>query len=253
MEWVTILLKIMRKMMEKLMTALLLTSVLLGSVGVYASSQLRKIEAYYNVKDIVINRVSKMPTEQPFTYNGSTYVPLRYISEALGENVDWEASTQSIYIGQRDPNQAYYLEGAVKNMGTGDGEYLGVVNQEKIFSIYHANRTTETNNIGETFDTFLSLRGYSSNVQTIDYPLNGQFKRFRTTIGISDGTKSVQTTTTVKVFGDQSLIKEFELAPGGFPEEIDIDVSNYNKLSFEVRCNYYSSNAIIFGNPYLLK
>ena len=239
--------------MKKLMTALLLASVLLGSVGVYASSQLRKIEAYYNVKDIVINRVSQMPEEQPFTYNGNTYVPLRYISEALGENVDWEASTQSIYIGQRDPNQAYYLEGAVKNMGTGDGQYLGVVNQEKIFGIYHANRTTETNNIGETFDTFLSLKGTSNQIQTIAYPLNGQFKRFRTTIGISEGTKSVQTTTTVKIYGDQSLIKEFELAPGGFPEEIDIDVSNYNKLSFEVRRNYYSSNAIIFGNPYLLK
>jgi len=239
--------------MKKLITALLLASVLLGSVGVYASSQLRKIEAYYNVKDIVINRVSKMPTEQPFTYNGSTYVPLRYISEALGENVAWEASSQTVYIGQRDPNEAYYLEKDVKNMRTGEGDYLGAVNKNILLDVYHTNYNTMLNNVGESFNTFLNFNGHRSHDQLIEYPLNGQFKRFKARVGISIDTKSVVSTATIKIYGDQSLIKEFNLSPGSFPEDVDIDLTNYNKLTITVDRTGGNRQSIVFGNPYLLK
>lgn len=37
-------------------------------------------------------------TVEPFIYNGSTYLPLRSVSEALGLDVDWDASTSTVSI-----------------------------------------------------------------------------------------------------------------------------------------------------------
>ena len=37
---------------------------------------------------------------EAFIYNGSTYLPVRAVSEALGKPVQWDGSTSSVYIGK---------------------------------------------------------------------------------------------------------------------------------------------------------
>lgn len=55
---------------------------------------------YDTVKSIVINGVDKTPTGElkPFVFKDRTYVPLRYISEAMGKEVDWDGSTGTVKI-----------------------------------------------------------------------------------------------------------------------------------------------------------
>ncbi|TXK71832.1 copper amine oxidase N-terminal domain-containing protein [Paenibacillus sp. N3.4] len=69
-----------------------------GSVGVAAASSSKTIEVLFNVKDVKINNVSKMPEQQPFIYEGTTYVPLRYIAENLGSDVGWDEVNQTVTI-----------------------------------------------------------------------------------------------------------------------------------------------------------
>lgn len=38
---------------------------------------------------------------EPFIYNGTTYLPVRAVGEALGKPVDFDASTYTVYLGQR--------------------------------------------------------------------------------------------------------------------------------------------------------
>jgi hypothetical protein len=38
---------------------------------------------------------------EPFIYNGTTYLPIRAIGEALGKDVEWEGSTNSVFIGAK--------------------------------------------------------------------------------------------------------------------------------------------------------
>lgn len=46
------------------------------------------------------NDVQKYPPDgqQGFIYNGSTYVPLRFMAEGAGLDVEWDGNTNSIYI-----------------------------------------------------------------------------------------------------------------------------------------------------------
>ncbi|WP_420817530.1 peptidylprolyl isomerase [Paenibacillus ginsengarvi] len=58
------------------------------------------IEVY--VKDFIfkINGVEKKPEQESFIYNGTTYVPIRFVSEALGLPVKYNGDTSTISIGQ---------------------------------------------------------------------------------------------------------------------------------------------------------
>lgn len=72
-----------------------------GSVGVAAASSPKTIEVLFGVKDVKINNVSKMPEQAPFLYEGTTYVPLRYIAENLGSEVQWDEANQTVIIDSK--------------------------------------------------------------------------------------------------------------------------------------------------------
>ena len=38
---------------------------------------------------------------EPFIYNGTTYLPVRAVSQALGKKVIWDEKANSVYIGER--------------------------------------------------------------------------------------------------------------------------------------------------------
>lgn len=76
-------------------------AVMFGSIGVAAASSSKTIEVMFGVKDVKINSVSKMPEETPFLYEGTTYVPLRYIAENLGSEVRWDGENQIIIINSK--------------------------------------------------------------------------------------------------------------------------------------------------------
>jgi len=62
--------------------------------------------AYNNIK-IYVNDSLIVPKDpngnivEPFIYNGTTYLPVRAVSEALVQKVEWDGKTNSIYIGER--------------------------------------------------------------------------------------------------------------------------------------------------------
>lgn len=55
------------------------------------------------VDDVKLNPVDAngKPVEA-FLYNGTTYLPVRAIVNAVGEKVFWDAKTHSVYLGSHD-------------------------------------------------------------------------------------------------------------------------------------------------------
>ncbi|RHW34021.1 hypothetical protein D1B33_14570 [Lysinibacillus yapensis] len=66
-----------------------------------AASSLKKISVFQEAINYYVDKVEKVPAEgqSGFIYKGTTYVPIRFISESLGEKVTWDGKTKSIYIG----------------------------------------------------------------------------------------------------------------------------------------------------------
>jgi len=93
-------------------------SLVFTTIGVAASSGIEKISASlnHNIK-FVLNGSNWQPKDangnklSALVYNGSTYVPLKAVSEALGAEAKWNSSTSSITINTGDQSGVPYLDG----------------------------------------------------------------------------------------------------------------------------------------------
>lgn len=89
-----------------LITASVFGMVLTGSAGVYAGTQLETIKAYLNHGlAIEVNGQKFTPTGDqgkklaPITYQGSTYLPVRSIADALKTEVKYDSQNNKVSIG----------------------------------------------------------------------------------------------------------------------------------------------------------
>ena len=90
------------------LTLLLALALSLGmfTMGALAASGTRTLEVTYKDIKLVIDGQEIVPKDaagnvvEPFQANGTTYLPVRAIGEALGKEVSWDGSTNTVYVGQ---------------------------------------------------------------------------------------------------------------------------------------------------------
>jgi hypothetical protein len=207
------------------LAGVIFTVVLGTSFTAYAAGG-QMIEVFYNVKNIVINGVSKMPEEKPFIYKGTTYVPLRYISETLGQVVEWDRETATIYIGDRMSSKVGYPNKNIEPINTQQSPWGEITCQYM--------GTIVKDNLGKPFNSYLtfSLDWFGSK-NFIEFPLNSQYKNLSFHLALTDEYKNTTRQMFLKIFSDDELIFHKELRAGDMPEDINIDVSNTVKLKIE--------------------
>ena len=99
----------MKKNRTKLISraaAVVLGAALLCGTAVAASTiTSRTITAQYMGIQIVVDGVAVTPKDangnvvEPFVSEGTTYLPVRAIGEALGKEVTWDGETRTVYVG----------------------------------------------------------------------------------------------------------------------------------------------------------
>lgn len=77
----------------------LLVGMMLMTGAVYATGT--KLEVSLQALKYYFDGVEKTPNSHGFVYNGTTYVPLRFIAETLGKEVAWDGNNSAIYIGEK--------------------------------------------------------------------------------------------------------------------------------------------------------
>lgn len=83
---------------------LVLALVIATSITVFATVGSRTAELWYNNIKIMINGKETIPTDangnvvEPFTIDGTTYLPVRAIASALGMNVGWNSETNTVTL-----------------------------------------------------------------------------------------------------------------------------------------------------------
>ena len=97
---------------KSFITGVVLSAVVVGGLGVvFAKQATERIDAIYNNIKIVIDGAEYIPNDglgnvdEPFIYNGRTYLPLRALANAFGKDVDWDGATATVYLGKKGQNQ----------------------------------------------------------------------------------------------------------------------------------------------------
>ena len=136
------------------------------SVGALSESGLaasisKQITAYYNDIKLIVNGQTVTPKDvkgnvvEPFIIDGTTYLPVRAVADALKQNVSWDGQTRSVIIGANEEleqptiwlDQTESLSGKSRNLGD-----------------------SIKDNQGNEYEHYLS-------VGEISYALNGQYEK----------------------------------------------------------------------------
>lgn len=82
------------------------TAILLCSTVTFAQTIEKTVTAVYNNIKIMIDGTQIVPKDangnvvEPFIIDGTTYLPVRAVASMLGQDVNWDGSTNTVYIGK---------------------------------------------------------------------------------------------------------------------------------------------------------
>lgn len=218
---------------------MLLMLLLVSSVSVFATGQVsKKLDVLYNNIKLVIDgkpvefgKDSVGAKIEPFIYNGTTYLPVRAVGEAMGKKVGWDGKSQTVYLGEM-PGDTGYLT-----------EILSAFESKNI-TTFKLNQPTKIQIAGKEFNT--GYGKYDYNVSILRFNLDSKYKELNFSYGPykyftdSDGT--------MNIYLDDSLSHSINVAQGDGIKDIKIDVTGVNQLRIELE--YASGKTFIaIGDP----
>lgn len=237
--------------MKRFIVGFLAGTLIFGSVGAFAASG-NMIEVFYNIKGIKINNVTQMPEQKPFIYQGTTFVPLRYVSEKLGKPVKWDSKTQTIIIGETADSGSVFIGDSLEYMNYQAG-YIGNT------ADYKFNSTKKVkDNLGNEYENYLVLgiskySGEENAWNYVEFPLNGQYKTFKAIVGITEQSKETTDQMKLEIFNDDKLVKTINVSAGDMTKDINIKVENTLKIKFKLSTLSEDDAQIGLFNPHFLK
>lgn len=213
--------------MKKLTTkaAICIASIVSMSVGVMASNGVEEIKAYLRpditIKyDGITTALSDASGNRiyPLSYEGTTYVPLRAVSDLVGLNVDWDGEENAVLLGKT---------GVAKNFFT----------ELTPYSSSNFGLTTNDHGTiaGKQYNHWIGNRWTGS----AHYDLGARFKTLKFQL-YSEYDK------VIKFYGDNDrLLKTIEVKAKALPEYHNVDLSNVTQLKIERGDDLYMMNATI--------
>lgn len=144
-----------------------------------------------------------------FVHNGTAYLPIRAIGNALGMPVQWEGKTNSAYVGKHQGDKpAVWLKDLDYFVGNSWDTYNGKDNlgAEHKNAIYSGRNT---------------------------YLINGQYSAITGTFFQAYGERSSETVSAIEIYGDGELLYSAEMHGGVKP--IDFYVSLVGVLELKVQ------------------
>ncbi len=213
------------------------------TVSEMAELYYNNIKIYMDGAELVPKDANGNPTE-PFTMNGTTYLPVRAIAAAFGQDVEWDGSTQSIYIGKKDQTKPdNYLDKIQYNdykVGNGESDFA-IING----SITDFNNNTYTSGLlfWSAWNNWAIAEDPDNAQISISYPLNSQYRNLKGKIVLPKtydtatwGKKDAQTSATdVWFYGDGKLLYKATNVTSSMPFALDIDTTGVNQLTIKLK------------------
>ena len=197
------------------------------AIQVYTGVNIYVDDTKLNPKDANGNPV------EAFIYNGTTYLPVRAVGEAVGKTVQWEGKTSSVYIGKHTSDKpAVWLDS------------LDYFDQKFDWFAVTVNGTGK-DNCGNTYEREIACRYFDRT-----YNLNGMYSSMTGTFYQRYDYRDVKTNGTMTVYADGDVVYRAEMTSGVSPIDFNIDLTGVMQMRIEV--SHSSMNAgerrIALGN-----
>nr|WP_145405047.1 NPCBM/NEW2 domain-containing protein [Paenibacillus xylanexedens] len=240
----------MKDKVKGLVVGVLLGSLLTGATA-FAGTNTKISVVMENVK-MVFNGVHKSTT-QSIVYNGNLYVPAKTAAETMGQTFNYDGKNKTASFGAKAGTFKYLdevpyarIDGRVdsvyfKNWKNPSGLKFTIANEKYLHGI------------GSILDAYYISK---DELVSIDYNLNGGYKRLTGFIGVDDYTRNSTNTGSIIIKGDgQELFRKDEMKGGDLAESINIDVTGVLKLQilFEAASDKGEQIDIVLGEAKLIK
>ena len=218
--------EVYKHMDKKFITGFIAGAITFSSIGVFAAGG-KAIEVFYSIKDIKIDNVSQMPKEKPFTYNGTTFVPLRFIADKLGQPIKYDTNTQTIFIGKFDGEKVYLGDG-VKHS---DDKTIALSYE------YSNGSKTVKDKIKKEHSKYLLLKYEPTMTKKPSgqfiFDLNREYTKFSATIGFTEESGEIDNPIQVRIYADDKRIYAGQITRGKLPADVNLNVTDAVKLRIE--------------------
>ena len=182
----------------------------------------KKIDVSTGIR-IFVNDSQINPTDsagnpiEAFIYNGTTYLPVRAVSDALGTPVQWDGGTQSVYIGSHSSSTP--------------AAYLSQMDSFNFKGAWYYDKMIK-DNLGNEQAHAIYMYGYATHGFTT-FKLNGQYRRMTASYFQKYDERNKERETTLIISGDGRELWRGTVSAGVDPIDLDIDITGVLELTFE--------------------
>lgn len=242
------------------------------SITTLAAGHTRSATLYYSDINISLDgkklalKSADGKTVEPFIIDGTTYLPVRAVGEALGLTVRWNGDSKTVYLSSDSTGNASTGEKVdLYDLTPYDysNTYAGYADFPSIQSFYNRQKEYKADNMLYGFDG-TSMLGWTKDetpsTRYVTYLLNDEYSSFQAYVAPIDNQGS--TTFSFQDANSNRELKSVTLAPSDKPVQISFDVTGIDKLKitysvaphkFENSGYYYVENNGALYNAYLVK
>lgn len=212
------------------------------------------IEVMFNEMTVKIN--GDLVKEDNILYQGTTYVPLRFVSEKFGYKVDWEEDTNIVNL--TDKVDANMIDKEVDYIGNGICP-TNVISDNSSVNYFTMRYKTKTDILedskGKSYDSYFMLSDKVKKKVHVIFETEGKYDTFETELGLTKKAKDTKQNLTFRIFIDGDEVFIHNLKAGDKPQHISVNIKDAKEVKFEIEADredeYYEIG--LFDNKFIIK
>ena len=243
-------------------------------LSVHASNRLRNIMVSFDPVKFIVNGKDVTPSGNvffngkvyvptSFDYDGTTYIPLRFLTSTTDLPIHWDQGSRVITIGQGAQTGTVYLSDLPYKLASSSegGWQVAVMNNNNA----DANGTplianwSEMNVQGQVYQKGIAVGSDESQGAffVISFKLDGLYSRLQAVVGYDAAWNSpFDTPDRIAFIGDGRTLSSIILTPDSSPQQVDFSLSGVQTLLVRLAWGHTccSKNTLIdIVNPVLTK
>ena len=221
-----------KKILKGYLSGFISATFIIGCAMVFASNTTTLYNVINSGIKIVVDGQKFNPTDasgntvEPFIYQGTTYLPVRAIANAVGKAVYWDGPNTTVYLGDTD-GRLEYPTATINDVDNISDRlyYFRSVSAEKL-----------TDNYGNAY-SYANYYGDLSNSEICPFQalLNMKYSRFKCVLYVPRGCTTNESAKILIKTDGKIVYTSPEMTKTSAPVSVDIDITGCN--DFQIECS----------------